>query len=145
MDISKKNQWRSTGGQSSTLTDQVVFVSSKTEKNFLLCKKNCNELSSIKRQKMLKCVFLNFRQKSFVDSVSVTRFGFIFSHQKFISKTIFFSGNTKRKKVSSPHYLKNLMKLSKLGISYSLKHDSRTISKMTLYANLRSSPIDTEL
>ena len=86
--IFQKNQWRSTGGQSSTLTDQVVFVSSKTEKNFLLCKKNCNELSSIKRQKMLKCVFLNFRQKSFVDSVSVTRFGFIFSHQKFISKTL---------------------------------------------------------
>ena len=38
MDISK-NQWRSTGGQSSTLADQVMFVSSKTEKNFLLCKK----------------------------------------------------------------------------------------------------------
>ena len=54
-------------------------------------------------------------------------------------------GNTKWRKVSSPHYLKNLMKLNKHCISYSLKRDSRTISKMTLYANLRSSPIDTEL
>jgi len=48
--------------------------------------RNCNELSSIKRQKLLKCVFLNFQLQSFVDSVSVTRFGFVFNHQKFISK-----------------------------------------------------------
>ena len=57
----------------------------------------------------------------------------------------FFWGNTKWKKVSSPHYLKILMKLSKHGISYSLKRDPRSISKITFYANLRVSPIDTEL
>ena len=45
------------------------------------------------------------------------------------------------KKVSSPHYLKILMKLSKHGISYSLKRDPRSISKITFYANLRVSPI----
>ena len=37
------------------------------------------------------------------------------------------------------------MKLSKHGISYSLQHDPRSISKITFYANLRVSPIDTEL
>ena len=61
----------------------------------------------------------------------------------FISKL--FWGNKKWKKASSPHYLKILMKLSKHGISYSLQRDSRLISKITFYANLRVSPIDTEL
>ena len=37
------------------------------------------------------------------------------------------------------------MKLSKHGISYSLKRDPRSIPKITFYANLRVSPIDTEL
>ena len=57
----------------------------------------------------------------------------------------FFWGNTKWKKVSSPHYLKILMKLSKHGISYSLKRDPRSISKITFYADLRVSPVGTEL
>jgi len=57
----------------------------------------------------------------------------------------FFWGNNKWKKVSSPHYLKIPMKLSKHGISYSLQRDPRSISKITFYANLRVSPIDTEL
>ena len=61
----------------------------------------------------------------------------------FISKN--FWEKTKWKKVSSPHYLKILIKLSKHGISYSLKCDPRSISKITFYANLRVSPIDTEL
>ena len=49
------------------------------------------------------------------------------------------------KKVSSPHYLNILTKLSKLGLSYSLKHVPRSISKNPFYANLRVSPIHTEL
>ena len=57
----------------------------------------------------------------------------------------FFWGNTKWKKVSSPHYLKILMKLIKHGISYNLKRDPSPISKITFYANLSVSPIDTEL
>ena len=61
----------------------------------------------------------------------------------FISK--FFWGNTKWKKVSSPHYLKSLMKLSKHGITYSLKCSPRSISKITFCANLSVSPIDIEL
>ena len=61
----------------------------------------------------------------------------------FISKN--FWGNRKWKKVLSPHYLKILMKLSKNSISYSLKHDPRSIPKITFYANLRVSPIDTKL
>ena len=56
-----------------------------------------------------------------------------------------FWGNTKWKRALSPHYLKILMKLSKHGISYSLQRDPRSISKITFYANLRVSPIDTEL
>ena len=53
----------------------------------------------------------------------------------FISKM--FWGNTKWKKVSSPHYLKILMKLSKHGISYSLKHWSLIIfqTKCCLYSS----------
>ena len=58
----------------------------------------------------------------------------------FISKK--FWGNTKWKKVSSPHYLKILIKLSKHGISYSLKRDPRSISKITFYAILSVSPIE---
>ena len=46
------------------------------------------------------------------------------------------------KKVLSPHYLKILMKLSKHGISYSLKRDPWSISKISFCANLRVSPID---
>ena len=57
----------------------------------------------------------------------------------FISK--FFWGNTKWKKVSTPNYLKILIKLSKHGISYSLKRDSRSISKITFNANLSVIPI----
>ena len=49
------------------------------------------------------------------------------------------------KKVSSPHYLKILSKLCKRGLSYSIKHDPKSNSKITFYANLRLSPIDTEL
>ena len=49
------------------------------------------------------------------------------------------------KKISSPHYLKILMKLSKHGISYSLKRDPRSMSKITFCANLSVSPINTEL
>ena len=58
----------------------------------------------------------------------------------FISKI--FWGNTKWKNVSCPHYLKILMKLSKHGISYSLRPDPRSISKITFYANLIVNPID---
>ena len=61
----------------------------------------------------------------------------------FISKN--FWGNTKWKKVSSPHYFKILMKLSNHGIRYSLKRDPRSISKITFYANLSVSPISMEL
>ena len=50
----------------------------------------------------------------------------------------FFWGNTKWNKVSYPHYLKILMKLSKHDISYSLKRDPRSISKIIFYANLRA-------
>ena len=57
----------------------------------------------------------------------------------FISKFVW--GNTEWKKVSSLHYLKILMKLSKKGISYSLKRDRRSISKITFYANLSVSPL----
>ena len=57
----------------------------------------------------------------------------------------FFWGNTKWKIVSFPHYLKILKKLSKHGINYSLKHDPRSISKITFYANLRVSHIGTKL
>ena len=57
----------------------------------------------------------------------------------------FFWGNTKWKKVSSPHYLKILMKWSKHGISYSLKRDLSSISKITFYTNLRVSHIGTKL
>ena len=49
------------------------------------------------------------------------------------------------KKVSSPRCLKILMKLSKHGISYSLKRDPSSISKITFYANLSVSPIDIKL
>ena len=48
------------------------------------------------------------------------------------------------KKVASPHYFKILMKLSKHSISYSLKLDPRSISKITFYANLSVSSIDIE-
>ena len=37
------------------------------------------------------------------------------------------------------------MKLSKHGISYSVKRDPRSISKITFYANLSFSPIDIKL
>ena len=53
----------------------------------------------------------------------------------------FFWGNTKWKEVSSQHYLKILMKLSKHGVSYSLKRDPSPISKITFFANLSVSPI----
>ena len=46
------------------------------------------------------------------------------------------------KKIASPHYLKISMKLSKHGISYSLKRDLRLISKITFCANLSVCPID---
>ena len=49
------------------------------------------------------------------------------------------------KKISSPHYLKILMKLIKHGISYNLKRDPSPISKITFYANLSVSPIDIKL
>ena len=52
----------------------------------------------------------------------------------------FFWGNAKWKKVSCPHYLKIWMKWSKHGISYRLKHDPMSISKITFYANLSVSP-----
>ena len=57
----------------------------------------------------------------------------------------FFRENTKWKKGSYTHYLKILIKLSKHGLSYSLKRDWRSISKITFYANWRVSPIDTEI
>ena len=41
--------------------------------------------------------------------------------------------------------LKILMKLSKHGISFSLKRDPRSITKITFCANLSVSPIDIEL
>ena len=47
----------------------------------------------------------------------------------------FFWENTKWKKVSYPHYLKIVIKLSKHGLSYSLKRDLRSISKITFCAN----------
>ena len=50
--------------------------------------------------------------------------------------SIFFCKNTKWKKVSYPHYLKIVIKLSKHGLSYSLKCDPRPISKITFCANL---------
>jgi hypothetical protein len=46
------------------------------------------------------------------------------------------------KKISSPHYLKILIKLSKHGLSYSLKHDPKSISKITFFANSRVSPTE---
>ena len=49
------------------------------------------------------------------------------------------------RKISCPHYLKILSKLSKHGLSYSLKRDSRSISKITFFANRRVSSIDTKL
>ena len=60
----------------------------------------------------------------------------------FISK--YFCGNTKSKILSSPHYLEILINLSKPGLSYSVKHDPSSISKITFYASLRVSPIDAE-
>ena len=45
----------------------------------------------------------------------------------------FFCKSTKWKKVSSPHYLKISIRLSKRGLSYSLKHDGRSISKITFF------------
>ena len=53
--------------------------------------------------------------------------------------SIFFCGNTRWKLVSSPHYLKILIKSTKHGLSYSLKRDLRPISKITFV-----SPFDTE-
>ena len=47
----------------------------------------------------------------------------------------FFCENTKWKKVSYPHYLKIVIKLSKHGLSYSLKSNPRSISKITFCAN----------
>ena len=41
-----------------------------------------------------------------------------------------FCENTKWKIVPSPHYLKILLKLTKDGLSYSLKHDQKSISKI---------------
>ena len=43
----------------------------------------------------------------------------------------FFCDNTKWKVVSSPHYLKILLKYTKYGLSYSLKRDWKSISKIT--------------
>ena len=48
----------------------------------------------------------------------------------------FFCENTKWKKVSYQNYLKIVIKLSKHGLSYSLKCDPRSISKITLFADL---------
>ena len=56
----------------------------------------------------------------------------------------FFCENTKWKKISSPHYLKISSKLSKHGLSYSLKRDPRSISKITFCANSSVNPIDTQ-
>ena len=58
------------------------------------------------------------------------------------SSQIFFEKIPNEKKVSSPNYLKILMKLNKNGISYSLRRDPRSISKITFYANLIVNPID---
>ena len=57
----------------------------------------------------------------------------------------FYCENTKWKQVSYQHYLTILIILSKHGLSYSLKCEPRSISKITFYANLSVSPIDTEL
>ena len=43
----------------------------------------------------------------------------------------FFCNNTKWKVVSFPHYLKILLKSTKHGLSYSLKRDWKSISKIT--------------
>ena len=51
------------------------------------------------------------------------------------SPQLFFWENTKWKKISYPHYLKIVIKLSKDGLSYSLKRDLRSISKITFCAN----------
>ena len=87
------------------------------------------------------------RVKEITNSVVANKFSYtwneLFLVNWFISN--FFCENTKWKKVSSPHYLKISSKLSKHGLSYSLKRDPRSISKITFYANLRVSPIDTEL
>ena len=56
-----------------------------------------------------------------------------------------FSRKCQMKKVSSPHYLKILVKSSKHGLSYSLKRDSSSIPKTTFYGNLRVNSIDMEL
>ena len=95
--------------------------------------------SLFRGQKKLKKFWKHYRvYLKFSDTWNV-----LFVVNCFIS--IFFWGNTQWKKVSSQHSLKNLMKLSKHGISYSLKCDPRSISKITFYANLRVRPIDTEL
>ena len=43
----------------------------------------------------------------------------------------FFCDNTKWKVVTSPHYLKILLKSTKHGLSYNLKRDWKSISKIT--------------
>ena len=60
------------------------------------------------------------------------------------SSQIFFE-EMPNEKVSSPHYLKTLMKLGRHGISYSLKCNPRSISKISFCANLSVSPIDTDI
>ena len=57
----------------------------------------------------------------------------------------FFCENAKWKKVSYPHYLEIVIKLSKNGLSYSLKRDPKSISKITFLPIRVLSPIDTEL
>ena len=59
--------------------------------------------------------------------------------------SIFFCETTKWKTVLFPQCQKILIKLSKHGLSYSLKHNLRSISKITFYANWRVSPIDIEI
>ena len=60
------------------------------------------------------------------------------------SSQCFFVKIPNEKKISSPHYLKISSKLSKHGLSYSLKRDPRSISKITFCANSSVNPIDTQ-
>ena len=52
----------------------------------------------------------------------------------------FFCGNTRWKLVSSPHYLKILIKSTKHCLSYSLKRYLRPISKITFVSNFDTEP-----
>ena len=112
---------------------------------WVVCVHNSKERSVEKRAHYINCVsivhichrsiqsILSSKQEiSLVYRVS-NKFSDTFNELFVVNWLIshFFCDNTKWKVVTSPHYLKILLKSTKHGLSYNLKRDWKSISKIT--------------